>query len=370
MHTKPLIIIDTAIIGGPGRGLFQLLSGLKEKGTNYLVCNFRYRVSKGSEFVNEAKEQEINLTQIDQRFRLDPTPIWQVIKIAREGKYNLIQSHGYKSHFISAIVAPVLGLPWIAFAHGWTTEDTKVKFYHSLDRLLLRYATIVVAVSPQLKKVFDKLRGTKKQTLLLLNAIDQNAIPRKLGGQAIRSKLCLNEDSILLGCFGRLSFEKGQDILIKAFAKIHLEHPAVRIVFLGDGPNFNALSALAGELGIADKVDFVSHERNIGDYYEAIDLLVLPSRSEGLPNVVLEAMSFSVPVVASEVGAVSEIINNGLNGWLIPPNDVDALSNQLHQVLSNKPQLRIIGEVACLSLQPKFCPIARTQKILDLYEQI
>lgn len=370
MDLKPLILIDTAIIGGPGRGLFQSLARMKQDSIDYLLCNFRYRSPKSTEFNDEAEARQAKLAHLDQSFRLDPRPIFKIIKIVRSGRFSLVQSHGYKSHALALIVAKLFKLPWLAFAHGWTAEDSKVKLYHQLDRFFLRYATAVVTVSPQLREIFTQIRGVHKPTYLLLNAVEHGAIPKKLGGEAIREKYGLGTNSILIGCFGRLSFEKGQDLLLTAFKELNKHHPDSKLLILGDGPQLGKLKAQSADLGIKESVFFMSHDKNVGDYYEAIDLLVLPSRSEGLPNVVLEAMSFSVPVIATRVGALTEIISDGVNGWLVPPENPSLLANRICEAISNRPMLREVGITGCKSLYPKFSPNARSGRILGLYKEL
>src|SRR4051794_23753100 len=130
---KPLIIIDTAIVGGPGRGLLQLLRTLELKSVNYLICNFLYRRSMSREFETTLREHNHNIHQLKERFRFDPLPLWELIKLIKRNKFSVIQSHGYKSHVMAAVISILFRVPWVAFCHGWTAENRKVKLYHSLD---------------------------------------------------------------------------------------------------------------------------------------------------------------------------------------------------------------------------------------------
>lgn len=367
---KPLILIDSSIVGGPGRGIFQLVRGLKEHSIDYLLCNFRYNKPKSEEFVQEAERQGINLARLRQRFKFDPSPLWQLQKIVTSGRFSLIQSHGYKSHILAAAVSYRLRMPWVAFTHGSTAEDFKVKVYHSIDRILLRYATVVVAVSPELRDTFAALRGPSKRTEFIPNAVDKEAILRSAGGQAVRADLKCADSDLLIGCFGRLSYEKGQDILIQAFSAVHSDFPQARLLILGSGPDEEKLKSLSGEFGIQDKVFFRAHTSAMGDYYEALDLLVLPSRSEGLPNVMLEAMAHSVPVAASAVGAVGIVLEDELNGWIFSPRDAAAAADTLRSVLSSRERMKEIGRAGQVSLLPKFCPRFRNERILSLYSDL
>lgn len=365
---KPLIIIDTGIIGGPGRGIFQLASHLKRKSIDFDICNFHYQKEKCTEFVKEATGRGIEVKFISQRFKFDFLPLWQAYKIAKEGAHTLVQSHGYKSHIIAAFVSLSLKIPWVAFAHGWTAENLKVRIYHALDRILLRYPEVVIAVSRQLHEVLGAPRRARK-TELLLNAVEPQLIRVEKGGERWKSELKLPEDATVLACVGRLSFEKGQDILLKALAKVLPVNSSVLLLLVGDGPLKKDLTTLANTLGISDHVRFIPHCNAIGDVYQAIDLLVLPSRSEGLPNVVLEAMSFAVPVAASAVGAVPEVISNGVNGWLLKP-DSDSIGQSLEGILRDPQKLKEMGRQGQISLLPRFCPEQRSERIVGIYRSL
>lgn len=334
MSPAPLILIDTGIIGGPGRGIVQLGRFLESKSIRYLICNFKYPRPKSREFEEELQRQGLRAATVSQRFVFDSAPILQFYRLAREGRYNILQSHGYKSHVVALVVSRITGLPWLAFTHGWTREDRKVAIYHALDKWMLRIADSVIAVSPPLFNLFREVRGERRQTHLIFNAADTSTLPGKYGGEAVRRRLLAPGREVLVGCFGRLSFEKGVDILLRSISLIRRGFPQVSFLILGDGPEREALESLATELGLGDSVTFEPHALAMRDYYEAIDLLVLPSRSEGLPNVVLEALSFGVRVVGTDVGAVREVIIDRQNGWVAPSGDPRALARVMDTALS------------------------------------
>lgn len=370
MNPRPLILIDTGIIGGPGRGIVQLATFLAKTDVDYLICTFSYRTPKSQEFAQELTRLNLNAATIAQGSVWDPTPLWQFLRLGRQGRYNVIQSHGYKSHLVALIVSRILGVPWIAFAHGWTRENRKVALYHSLDTWMLRFAESVIAVSPPLWAHFAELRGRDRQTILLLNAVERGGLLGRDGGAAIRRRYVKNESQFLVGCFGRLSSEKGQDVLLRAVAIVVERNHDVVVLLLGDGPELQALQKLSSKLGISERVFFHPHTSAIRDYYEAIDMLIVPSRSEGLPNVVLEAMCFDVPVIATDVGAVSEVITDGETGWIVPPEDEEALARVVVAVLSDRETRSGVSKAGSRMVGERFSPTTRSQRILDVYHQL
>jgi len=367
MKPNVFMLIDATIVNGPAKGLFQLLKHAPTTAFDYVLCNFSYSNSEKNDFYKTAEEKGLKIRSISQKNRFDPSPIWQAVNIIRQEKCNIIQTHSYKCHLIGFLISRITGIPWLAFSHGWTSEDWKVKAYHKLDLWLLRYSSSTIAVSPLLKKTLDRYRGKRRETELVLNAVEQDDLPDAETSQNIRNLCGASESDFLVGCFGRLSKEKGQEFLLRAFNNLHLKLPELHLVFLGEGPERRFLESLTHKLGLSKKVFFLGHQKNMRDYYKAIDILALPSLSEGLPNVVLEAMSFCTPIVASRVGAVPDILEDGKTAWLVAPGDEAGLTSRLDEIVGAKDELPLIAAAARDSLYPQFCPKKRSLHISTLY---
>jgi glycosyltransferase involved in cell wall biosynthesis len=179
-----------------------------------------------------------------------------------------------------------------------------------------------------------------------------------------------SSSDVLIGVFGRLSAEKGQSILLDAFKILHNQNDSVKILIVGDGVDRNKLESKVRKEKLSSNVKFFGHQTSMKKYYESIDLLVLPSLSEGLPNVVLEAMSMGKPVLATNVGAVSEVIKDGNNGWLVSANDHIALAKLLTKIVVDRQKLKEMGLKGRLSLFPKFSVESRCQKFLSVYNNL
>lgn len=369
MKPKVLIIIDTYYIGGAGKVILQFLENADHSKFDYALGTFRYRNPPSTEFIDAARSSGIKVELFDQRFTLDPSPLWQVYWFIKRDNYNIIETHGYKGHLIASIISRLLSIPWIGVTHGWTAENIKVELYNKLDRWLLKNADQAVSVSPELFNEMKRIRGNNKKTDLVMNSIDDKPLPTEGRVEEIRNSYKFTEDTVLLGVFGRLSPEKGHAILIKACSKV-LEQLDASLLIVGDGQERGSLVDLVRTLGISDRVIFEGLKKNMGDYYIAIDLLILPSLSEGLPFVVLEAMAAGKPVLATDVGAMSEVIRNNDNGWLVTPGNVEVLKDKLIKVLSNKDVLGKIGVRAQESLVPRFKAKRQCDEILLIYQKL
>ena len=146
---------------------------------------------------------------------------------------------------------------------------------------------------------------------------------------AVRAALGIAPDAPVIGTVGRLAEVKQQGVLIRAFARIIPAFPTARLVLVGDGPLRAELEGLARSLGLGGAVLFAGYQPNPERYLAAMDVFVLPSRAEAMPLVIPEAWAAGRPVVASRVGGIPELIEDGKTGLLVEPGDVDGLAARL-----------------------------------------
>jgi glycosyltransferase involved in cell wall biosynthesis len=176
------------------------------------------------------------------------------------------------------------------------------------------------------------------------NGIDTVAIAAAGANRpAVRADLGIAPDAPLIGTVGRLAEVKQQGVLIRAFAQVVADFPAARLVLVGDGPLRAELEGLAATLGLSGAVLFAGYQPNPERYLAAMDVFVLPSRAEAMPLVIPEAWAAGRPVVASRVGGIPELIEDGKTGLLVEPGDVDGLAARLRQVLAEPAAARALA---------------------------
>lgn len=367
---KALILIDTYHIGGAGKVLLQFIENADRSRFDYSLANFRYPDPPSTEFIDTARNKGFNLVLFSQRFNLDPAPLWQAYRVIRRGDFNLIETHGYKGHLVAWVLSRLTGIKWVGMTHGWTNENAKVRLYNRLEKWLLKRADHVISVSPQLAATMRKVRSGRGGVSLVLNAVDEDSIRGRGEAYAIRQRCSNNNpDCLVIGSFGRLSPEKGHETLLRASADL-LRDKNASLILVGDGQERKKLEELAASLGVAGQVFFEGQHQNMADYYSAIDLFVLPSLSEGLPFVVLEAMAMAKPVLATRVGAMEEVIEEGKNGWLVTPGDIDTLAGKLTDLASNRDLLNHIGQRGRQMLYPRFSPGRQCDEVMTIYEDV
>jgi glycosyltransferase involved in cell wall biosynthesis len=177
------------------------------------------------------------------------------------------------------------------------------------------------------------------------NGIDTTSFQRG-DGAVIRNSLAIPKDAPVIGTVGRLNEIKCQDLLLRAFARTRKSFPAVHLVLVGDGPLRDELRRQAAELGIEDCVHFPGYQACTAPFYHAMQVFALTSRSEGMPQALLEACIAGVPVVASRVGGIPEVIEQDRTGILFESGDETGLAAALTRLLSEPAQGRELAEAA------------------------
>ncbi|MGF1643283.1 MAG: glycosyltransferase family 4 protein [Thiotrichales bacterium] len=367
---RVMTIIDTMTIGGAGKVVLQFFEHADPTRVEHVLCNFRYNKPRSTEFNDAARQIGMGPELFSQASLIDPAPLLQAYRLARAGRYTIVETHGYKSNLIGLFLRATLGLRWIVYLHGWTAESPRMRYYRKFDEFCIRRADCVIGVSPTLVSTAARLRANRANTHLVLNGID----PRGIAGsgddrESTRARLGITHNSILVGCFGRLSSEKGQTQLILAWRALTLPRPA-KLLILGDGPDAAQLKQRVASEGMADRVIFVPHSSTMREYYDAIDILVIPSLSEGLPFVLLEAMALGKPVIATAVGAIPEVLVDDVNGWLIHPGDTFALTHQLQCLIDNPTRIDSVSQRARETVLRRFSALNHAEQLVSIYESL
>jgi glycosyltransferase involved in cell wall biosynthesis len=321
---RVVALIDTVEVSGPGRQLAALAVALREHGVELRVAMFRRVGRPHPPYAAHLDRLGIDHTVIDERGPLDRDAAGAVGELLARWRPDVVQTHSYKMTAVAALLrARGAGWAWAAFFHGATTEDLKVRVYHWLDRRLMGRADRIVVMS---QTQLDAFRGTARaRARVVYNAV----VPMPVSEPAVDLAPFRVPGAPLLAVVGRLSSEKGVDLFLDACARLAASGQPFTAVLAGDGPDRAALEARRTQLGLDGRVHFLGVVRNVDALYRQVDLLVLPSRSEGLPNVLLEALQRDVPVVSTVVGAVPEVVGASAAATLVPPGAAGPLADAI-----------------------------------------
>jgi glycosyltransferase involved in cell wall biosynthesis len=333
-------------------------------GVEIRVVTFHRAGRARSPYLEYLERAGVRCEVLEESGPLDARLLVRLHRLLSSWKPDVVQTHGYRPTALAyALRSAGARWPWIAFFHGVTTENLKVRLYHWLDRRMRSSADRVIVMSR------TELEGQSRlgaRASVLHNA----AIPLPPEPVAAAPSMSARGTTTAprIGVVGRLSPEKGVDVFLHACKGLVDRGVAFSAIVAGDGPERRSLEQLRDDLGLAERAHFVGGIAAVQSLYASLDLLVIPSRSEGLPNVLLEALRADVPVVATSVGAIPEVLEGSAAGELVPAGSADALADAITRALRLKQDAA--SRAARGDVVARFSVERRAQAHLRMYEEL
>ncbi len=287
----------------------------------------------------------------------------EVAAVVRGSGAEVVHSHGYRTDVVDGGPIRRLGVATVATAHGFTHGSWRNRLYEALQRRALRKFDGVIAVSEPLRAALAHSGVPERRLHLVPNAFAQLVEP--LDRPAARTALRLASGDFVIGWVGRISPEKGLDVLIGAIPELIDLNPTVCVI--GAGSERTACEALAARLGVSPRLHWAGLVPEAARFCRAFDVFALSSRTEGVPIALLEAIGAGVPVVATRVGGVPTVIDDS-QGILVPAENASALAGAIRQVRLDSPQAEQRARAAAERLQSGFGAEAWHQRHEQVYE--
>jgi glycosyltransferase involved in cell wall biosynthesis len=264
--------------------------------------------------------------------------IFETYRLLKKNKFDLIHTHGYRADVLGIFLAGLLGLPAISTCHGFISNDLQLTLYNRLDRFILRFARKIIVVSQAIKSYLIKSGIREANVTMIQNAVNGSySVESHTQNKKAKREYCgMTEDDFVVGYVGRLSEEKGVSYLIEAIAILNKSGMPTKLLIIGEGPQRKELADLVKKANIEEKVIFTGFQNDIECWLPAMDVFTLPSLTEGTPMSLLEAMACGIPVVASAVGGVPQVIDSGKNGILVSPGKPAEINDAIHLLYKNK----------------------------------
>jgi glycosyltransferase involved in cell wall biosynthesis len=326
-----------------------------------------------NEFVAIARASGLEVDVIAEQRRFDLGVIPALREKIEARQPNLVITNSVKSHFLFWRSRLNKNYPWVAFHHGYTTTDLKMRVYNRLDRWSLpksdRVATVCQAFAGQLSR---ETKIPQERIFVQHNVIRPQPKPAAGEVNELRRRFGFTEGERVVLSVGRLSKEKAHAELIEAFKEVDAGNPELqcKLLIVGDGPERASLEAAARASGQRDRITFAGQVSNVQPFYAAGNVFVLPSHSEGSPNVLLEAMAAEVPIVATAVGGVPEIVANEESALLVPPNNPQALAAAIERVLQDSGLAQRLTTVASALVAREHSPEGYARNLISLYQEV
>jgi len=362
-------LVASPFFGGPERQMIGLATALLPD-VRTVFCLYRNR-GKSQEFRGKLEENGLEYHVLDH----DTPHLWSMVselaKRLRSMSADVLCCHGYKADVVGLLATRRLGLPIVSVSRGWTWETWRVRLYERLDRACLPRMDRVVCVSEgQAIKVRKAGVATGKVTTIR-NAIGVERFARPdLPARDELLAMFPRPPQRIVGSAGRLSPEKGFGVLVEAAAIVAAKDSGVAFIHFGDGRLRQSLEARIKELGIADRFVLTGFRGDLDRFLPHWDVLVLPSFTEGLPNVVLESYAAGVPVVATAVGGTPEVVADGVDGYLVPPGDPSALAGRILDILGMGVASKDMGRRGQDRIKTEFTFGAQAQRYRQLFRDL
>jgi glycosyltransferase involved in cell wall biosynthesis len=267
-----------------------------------------------------------------------------LVRLLRRERVDVIHSHKFGSNVWAVILGRLARVPVVvAHEHTWSYEGQPLRRF--LDRrLIARRSDAFVAVSHEDRRRMIEIEKIDPDDVAFVpNGID--ALPAGDRGK-VRSELGIEPGAPVIGAVAVLRPQKALHLLVRAAAELASAHPQLRVLIAGEGPEREPLETLVRELGLEDAVTLLGLRRDIPDVLAALDVAVVSSDFEGTPLAVLEYMDAGLPVVATRVGGLPDLIEHGRHGLLVEPGDAGALAAAVGTLLRNPQSARELGELA------------------------
>ena len=268
----------------------------------------------------------------------DREAIANIRNAIKTNQIDVLCTHDYKSSILGYVASIGLGIKRVSVNHLWDDIDFKLWLYQRAEGVLYNFFDHIIAVSAPVAKDVGTYLLNKRKLTVISNGIDTNTYYNFAGARTLRTTLGLTAHDMLIGVVGRLAPQKGHRDLIDAAAILAPKLPQVKYVFWGGGHLEDELRALVKHHGLEEQVIFAGTAEDMAEVYAEIDLLAMPSLSEGLPMALLEAMSAELLVLATPVGDIPEVIKDGDTGFLTPMQDSAALAQRI-ETLVNMPSV-------------------------------
>lgn len=308
--------------------------------------------------------------------RNDIRALWELVKLFRREQPHLVHTHTSKAGVLGRLAAWLARVPvMIHTPHGHVFYGhfgrVRSWIFMQVERLLTSLTTRMIALTESERdEHLQRKIGRADHFVVVPSGIDLDKFRRARSreSQPVHG-FSLPLGGVVVGSVGWLTPVKGHRYLIEAVTKLLPGFPYLHVMLVGSGDLRDELAAMGQRLGLGDRLHLLGHRDDVEACLAAMDLFVLPSLNEGMGRALVEAMAAGLPIVATRVGGVPAIVQDQVNGLLVPPGDADALAEALRSLLSRPERMKQLGEAASRSIGQRYGTDAMVRSIEALYQE-
>lgn len=366
-------MIDGLGWGGAERLMIPILSNIDKQCFNIRVCVLQNK--DGNPVANELREIGITVDMLPVRYLRELNAIPRIIKYLREAKTDLLHAQLEFATVLGGMASKRLGIPSAVTLHTIpeNEEGLKSNIHLMLENFILRnFIDCVISVSKETQRFYlHTAKLSDEKSCVIYNGIDVNKYSTVLPARSkILTEFDIPPTAHVLTTVAVLREPKGIQYMIRAMPTLINADPQIYYLIVGGGEYFESLQNEAKKLRVEENIRFAGVRKDIPSILSASDLFVLPTLTEALPTVLTEAMAAGLPILASRVGGVPEMIQDGINGKLIEPANPEILAAVCLEMLKDSQSLRQMGVAGKKIAEEKFNIKTQVEQLQDLYSQL
>ncbi|MEO8680097.1 MAG: glycosyltransferase [Vicinamibacterales bacterium] len=374
--TGPVRVLELRSVrgtgGGPEKTILLGAAMADPDRVQVTVCYLRDQRDTAFGVAERAAAAPVDYVEIEERHSFDPAVWPRLRQLIKNRKIDLVHAHDYKTDMLALFLSRATGVAALSTAHGWTGHSARERLcYYPADKRILSRFERLIAVSSDIGRELVRHGADPARVTTVLNGIDHRQFHRDVSREpAMRAALGLGPGDVAIGAVGRLEPQKRFDLLLDAFAVLHARRPQLRLFFVGDGSQKDALEARRQALGLADSCTLVGHVADVVPWHHAFDLFVQSSDYEGTPNAVLEAMALETPIVATAAGGTGELIEDGVHGRVVPVRHVGRLIDAVDAALVDPDGTRAMARRARQRVEGQLSFESRVRTVEAIYHEV
>ncbi len=372
--------------GGPEKTIFNSPRFIRPLGFDAMAAYMHPPDDKIRQMlVERARKNDCPLFTIEDHGFRDWRTVWRVLQLCREQKIDILQCHDYKANAIGLVVRLFWKCHLATMLHGWTNMLGRAPIYERIDRNCVPWYEAVVCVSDDLVERCHKIGVPERRIHLVYNGIDtveairtvstseaKLQLLRQLGMESEpQARKILEPNALLIGSVARLSEEKRFPQLVAIFSKVarSIDRP-LHLWIAGEGPDRPAIEAAIQEANLGGSIRLLGLLSPNHLFYQALDLFVLNSIREGLPNVILEAMAYGAPVAATSVNGIPALVQDKQTGWLVDAEDPRAMQDAILEAIQEPSTAARFSIAGRQHIEQKFSFQKRMERMASIYRQL
>jgi glycosyltransferase involved in cell wall biosynthesis/predicted O-methyltransferase YrrM len=366
---KILHVIHSSELSGPQRHLFDIAKSIdRDRFSMEVACPQGW-------LANELEKNKVKTHIIELKDGFSINSLVSLYRIARKGSYDIIHAHMGRTGLYAKLVGVITGNPVIvtehlvAHDHSWIKNPVKRRLHLIGHKLSNRMSKLVIAVSEETRNAYIERQGISPDKIITIhNFVDTDIVASEDEVKEIRRELGIDKDCFVVGFLGRLDWRKGLKTIVDAAEGLK----GVKFLIVGGGEARDRLIHEIERKGLDRNFVLTGARQDVPALMKAMDIFVFPTTApyESFGIVVIEAMSAGIPVIASDIGPLREIINNGEDGILIPPKDGDVLRFAIERLMKNQDLMKKLAEEGKKTVHERFSLKKRIKEMEGVYERI